>query len=246
MHDPLLGIVSPLSPVFISGISPTSSLLPRSQLRRALWFSRRTQTGVTQYRNVARAAHRISGWELEGVGPLRPAPAGAAPAFPLPPTGGTPGGTASCGGQQGSERERQLEQQVQHLMRQQEQRHQRTVASTAHSPSRHHQPTAPQAKKARVDAGAGALPPEDPLDRDQHSPLHLPFNPVRFPPIPTCLQIFSSRLMSTTLACLRTRGCCAATTAWVGREHAAARCCHCCHWSRAVQGGGGGGLRIRD
>ena len=50
MHDPLLAIVSPLSPLFISGISPTSSLLPRSQLRRALWFSRRTQTGVTQYR----------------------------------------------------------------------------------------------------------------------------------------------------------------------------------------------------
>ena len=49
MHDPLLAIVSPLSPLFISGISPTSSLLPRSQLRRALWFSRRTQTGVTQY-----------------------------------------------------------------------------------------------------------------------------------------------------------------------------------------------------
>ena len=42
-----------LSPFFSSGISPTSSLLPRSQLRRALWFSRRTQTGVTQYSSTA-------------------------------------------------------------------------------------------------------------------------------------------------------------------------------------------------
>ena len=45
---PDLQLFLPSLPFFISGISPTSSLLPRSQLRRALWFSRRTQTGVTQ------------------------------------------------------------------------------------------------------------------------------------------------------------------------------------------------------
>ena len=55
-----------LSPLFISGISPTSSLLPRSQLRRALWFSRRTQTGVTQYSKGVAA--QVSGMASEAGG----------------------------------------------------------------------------------------------------------------------------------------------------------------------------------